>query len=79
MKQFEGKTLGYMARRSGFRLKGYRVYVLQDPEDQNGVRIGEEYELGRILQEHPELRRSRIVRIEDYFGLTILRVRGKQT
>ena len=70
-----GKTLGYAARKMGFWAKCYRVYRLRDESDRDGVRIAEDYELKRILFEHPELRRCRIASYEEYYDIRILRVR----
>lgn len=70
-----GKTLGYAARKMGFWAKTYRVYRLRDESDRDGVRIAEDYELKRILFEHPELRRYRIASYEEYYEIRILRVR----
>ncbi len=70
-----GYTLGYAARSYGFRAKGYRVYMLRDEGDSQGAKIAEDYELGRILRLHPELRRCRVASMEDYFGMLIFRVK----
>lgn len=70
-----GYTLGHAARTCGFRAKGYRVYMLREEGDSTGVKLAEDYELGRILRLHPELRRCRVASLEDYFGMLIFRVR----
>lgn len=70
-----GKTLGYAARKLGFWAKGYRVYRLRDESDRDGVMLAEDYELGRIIQGHPGLNRSRVAACEEYYGIRIFRVR----
>ena len=70
-----GKTLGYAARKLGFWAKGYRVYRLRDESDRDGVMLAEDYELGRIIQGHPGLNRSRVAAYEEYYGIRIFRVR----
>ena len=54
-RSFEGKTLTYAARALGFRHRGYRIFLLRDEGDQVGQRIAEDYDLNRILRDHPEL------------------------
>ena len=71
-----GKTLGYLARSSGFRAKGYRVYLSAGNDDDIGVLAAEDYELKRILRQHPELRHCRVYEAEDYYGTVIYRVRA---
>ena len=69
-----GKTLGYAARKTGFRPKGYRLYLLQSADDRDGVRLAEDYELTRILRQRPKLNRARVISVEEYYGTLILRV-----
>ena len=73
--KLRGKTLGYAARTPGTYAKSYRVYLLRDENDRDGVKIAEEYDLKRIIQSRPGLNRSRIVSCEDYYGIRIFRVR----
>lgn len=73
--QFEGKTLMYAARELGFCAKGYRVYILQGDDDRTGRRVAEDYELGRILTAHTELKHCRVISYEEYYGIVIFRVR----
>lgn len=73
--KLKGKTLGYAARTPGTYAKSYRVYLLCDESDRDGVMLAEEYDLKRIIQTHPGLNRSRIVSCEEYFGIRIFRVR----
>lgn len=68
-------TLGWAARECGFRRQGYRVYMLRNQADTDGQLIAHDYELSRILRDHPELRRCRVAKQEDYYGITIFRVR----
>lgn len=76
--RFEGKTLMYAARTTGFRHKGYRIYLLQGEDDRNGLRVAEDYELTRILQDHPELKHFRVISAEEYYGIQIFRVASRE-
>ena len=70
-----GKTLLGISRIESFRLKGWRVYLEPSEEYPAGRLVAEEFDLGRIIHSHPELRRARISSAEDYYGITILRLK----
>lgn len=70
-----GKTLLGISRVESFRLKGWRVYLEPSVEHPAGRKVAEEYDLKRIIKDHPELRRARVSSAEDYYGITILRMK----
>ena len=74
---FIGKTLRTAARKCGFSREGYRVYLLREQNDQDGVLAARDYELCRIGREHPKLGGCVIVHYEEYYGIRIFRVREK--
>lgn len=71
-----GLTFGYAARYRGFRLKGYRVFVLPNEDDDSGRIVATGYDLKHIALQHPELKKMRVVSEEDYYGKTDIRVKG---
>lgn len=70
-----GLTLGYAARTTPLKRAGYRIFILDGKKDDTGRLAASGYELRQILWAHPELKRCRVVKVEDYFGETILRVK----
>lgn len=71
-----GKTLLEIHKDCGCNRDGYAVFVLQDKNDETGVRLDEEISIGLILQKHPEYANCRVKYHNDFYGTVVLRIEG---
>ncbi len=69
-----GKTLAEIHKDCGANPNGYAVFVLQDENDKTGKRLDEDFEIGLILQRHPEYSDCKVKYENDFYGETVLRV-----
>lgn len=69
-----GKSLGDLAKVTGFNFKGWAVFLLRNTEDEIGARVGEFFSLREILRKYPALGNCVVKYANEYFGQTVLRV-----
>lgn len=70
-----GLTVGKAAERLSFRQKGFRVFILQSPDDNTGFPLCSEFTLSKVLHDRPEIADFKIAAAEDYFGEWIIRIK----
>lgn len=71
---FIGRTLIDIHRACGVNFDGYSVFVLQDENDDTGIRLGESISIGLILKDNPQYANCKVKYENDFYGTKVLRV-----
>lgn len=74
-----GRMLEEVTEEGAIYTQGVAVFVLSDNEDTIGKMVAEDFSLRTILNKHPELRTSRVVSHNNFFGESVFRVKKEET
>lgn len=72
-KEYEGRTLGEIAKTAAPRTGGYAVFALSKYDDVLGELVGESYSVAEIINHHPKLTKWIVKYTNDYLGQIVLR------
>lgn len=73
-KEYEGRTLGEIAKTTAPRFGGYSVFALAKCDDVLGELVDESFSVAEILNHHPELENWIVKYTNDYLGIIVIRV-----
>ena len=75
----KGKTLSELAEKLAFSHSGYAIYVLNNDGNPLGNELCTGYDLGSMLKKHPEARNCKVEKYNNFFGMTVFRVKRPMT
>ena len=72
-KEYEGRTLGEIAKATAPRTDGYAVFALSKYDDVLGELVGESSSVAEIINHHPEMENWIVKYTNGFLGQIVLR------
>ena len=73
-KEYEGRSLGEIAKTAAPRTGGYAVFALSKYDDVLGELVDESFSVTEIINHHPELENWIVKYTNDYLGQIVMRL-----